>query len=761
MKKFTYLGVVLLASVLALAGCRRGRETSSSTEPTSSQTTSSSTSGSTTSGSSSSSSSSVPVQPEVKSVSVSPKTLSLAVNETSTLKATVTVQGDADKSVKWESSDPSVASVSSSGLVKGLKIGNATITCTSTFDTSKSATCSVSVANKGFLPELIDEGYTYYETWAKAESVVKSFIGSGSYSISAPYDVSKGAYVLTSPSTSTDIGYASVVVDGDQTIDYIDKLCLEDYHVWEELFWGIFPMTYAIDPTKTFEVDPSEYYDSNYEIAGMQLTFYKTSDLFYDETLTSNTDWTNAEKAEFAKVEGIEEIPFVKLGAHYEVAAYEYEVEGVYDVVFIEDYSLAWNALDNYGTTLLGAGYSYDAINDMYTKPVDGSSYLSQYVAISWGSSGNYIEVGTTVSTFNSFPSDLVNEFTSMVLGSEYTVPAPIGANATSFTYSETEYEEFGGLTAVVDGYSYSYDEFVAYKNLLIADGYSVNYLPEDDENYGQIEATKGRIALYAYYENDYDYETEIYSDESGTLYIAIYQGSGFENPGLYFSEKTANVGLNSTYQIMYTLYEIEGTVSFESADSGIASVSSTGLVTGLSEGTTTVTGRVEYNNVTYADTVVITVSSVQYFTKVESALGDYSGTYLLVYEKGGYAFNGATTTLDAAFNSFQVVIKDNQILASDDLIDAAVTIASNGSNTYSICAGESYIGNKSGSNKLQTSQSAADFKNKISVSAGVASIEAEDGTSLKFNTGNDQLRFRFYKSTAGGTADIALYRLV
>ena len=66
--------------------------------------------------------------------------------KTLTLKATITPSDLADKSVTWKSSNKKVATVSSSGKVKGVKVGTATITCTSNA-TGLKATCTVNVVN--------------------------------------------------------------------------------------------------------------------------------------------------------------------------------------------------------------------------------------------------------------------------------------------------------------------------------------------------------------------------------------------------------------------------------------------------------------------------------------------------------------------------------------------------------------------------------------------------------------------------------------
>ncbi|MGM9873846.1 MAG: endonuclease [Bacilli bacterium] len=90
--------------------------------------------------------------PAVESVSVSPSTLTLNLKNktTSTLTATVNVTNDASQEVSWKSSDTNVATVDSNGEVTAISVGSAKITATSTFDTSKSASCSVEVIESDF-----------------------------------------------------------------------------------------------------------------------------------------------------------------------------------------------------------------------------------------------------------------------------------------------------------------------------------------------------------------------------------------------------------------------------------------------------------------------------------------------------------------------------------------------------------------------------------------------------------------------------------
>ena len=80
----------------------------------------------------------------VSSVSLKKSSISLFTGETETLVAKVSPEDATNKSVIWSSSDSSIASVNSSGLVTAVVPGTAVITVM-TADGSKSATCTVTV----------------------------------------------------------------------------------------------------------------------------------------------------------------------------------------------------------------------------------------------------------------------------------------------------------------------------------------------------------------------------------------------------------------------------------------------------------------------------------------------------------------------------------------------------------------------------------------------------------------------------------------
>lgn len=86
------------------------------------------------------------IQP-VTGVSLNKKSVLIEAGEKYTLTPTVKPSNASDKSVKWSSSDKTIAKVSSSGVVTGVKSGTVTITC-KTVSGGYKAKCTVQVVKK-------------------------------------------------------------------------------------------------------------------------------------------------------------------------------------------------------------------------------------------------------------------------------------------------------------------------------------------------------------------------------------------------------------------------------------------------------------------------------------------------------------------------------------------------------------------------------------------------------------------------------------
>ena len=89
--------------------------------------------------------SSVKVVQNPESIKLSSEEITIAVGRTGSCKATVQPNDADNKKVVWSSSDESVATVNKTGQIKGISIGDCTITCTSEALNSVSASATVHI----------------------------------------------------------------------------------------------------------------------------------------------------------------------------------------------------------------------------------------------------------------------------------------------------------------------------------------------------------------------------------------------------------------------------------------------------------------------------------------------------------------------------------------------------------------------------------------------------------------------------------------
>lgn len=98
----------------------------------------------------------VKVVTPVSKVKLNASAKTLTVGQTAALKATVSPATASKKTVKWTTSDKNVATVTSKGVVKGLKAGTAVITATAADGSKKKASCKVTVQAASQTPETPD-----------------------------------------------------------------------------------------------------------------------------------------------------------------------------------------------------------------------------------------------------------------------------------------------------------------------------------------------------------------------------------------------------------------------------------------------------------------------------------------------------------------------------------------------------------------------------------------------------------------------------
>lgn len=137
----------------------------------------------------------------VTGVTLNRQNLALNVGKTGTLTATVAPSNATNKAVNWSSSNTGVATVSSTGVVKGIKAGTATITAR-TASGAKTATCKIQVGDyyisngsivTSFTGLANVDGWKYYKNGvfdASYTGMAKSTSGKWYYVKNGIYDTS-------------------------------------------------------------------------------------------------------------------------------------------------------------------------------------------------------------------------------------------------------------------------------------------------------------------------------------------------------------------------------------------------------------------------------------------------------------------------------------------------------------------------------------------------------------------------------------------
>lgn len=109
----------------------------------------------------------------VSKVTLNKKSLSLNKGESFTLKTTLSPKKPTNKKVTYKSSNASVATVSSKGVVKAVNAGTAKITVTAADGSGKSATCKVTVKEIGVTKVSLNETNLNLEPGATAKLTAK------------------------------------------------------------------------------------------------------------------------------------------------------------------------------------------------------------------------------------------------------------------------------------------------------------------------------------------------------------------------------------------------------------------------------------------------------------------------------------------------------------------------------------------------------------------------------------------------------------
>ena len=227
-----------------------------------------------------------------------------------------------------------------------------------------------------------------------------------------------------------------------------------------------------------------------------------------------------------------------------------------------------------------------------------------------------------------------------------------------------------------------------------------------------------------------------------------------------------ATMGASNTFPTLTNTLPVS--VTYESSNTSTATIAADGTITLVAPGTTTISAKFaggEIGGITYAAKTVTYALTVlkapatpteNVYVKVTETAGITDGEYLIVYEDGKVAFNGALETLDVASNTVEVTISDN-VVAGNTEIDAA-TFTIDAANGTILSASGKYIGGKtSADNGINVSVSA--LVNSLSIDGEGNAVIISNEKGLRYNKTAGQTRFRFFKDNGGTQEKIALYK--
>ena len=147
--------------------------------------------------------------------------------------------------------------------------------------------------------------------------------------------------------------------------------------------------------------------------------------------------------------------------------------------------------------------------------------------------------------------------------------------------------------------------------------------------------------------------------------------------------------------------------------------------------------------------------------TKVTAAPQDWSGEYLLVYEDGGFAFDGSLANPDAV-NDYKTVTLDNGKATAPAGI--SVTLEKVEGGYVMKTASGMYVYASSDKNMLSASankDTAAKHPITLSVLEDGSTDIVCENAHMRFNNASNQMRFRFYNSAKyTNQQPVALYTL-
>ena len=220
-------------------------------------------------------------------------------------------------------------------------------------------------------------------------------------------------------------------------------------------------------------------------------------------------------------------------------------------------------------------------------------------------------------------------------------------------------------------------------------------------------------------------------------------------------SSMTITKGSNSQINVGYTPLNVypRPTLSFASDNENAATVSSTGLVTGVNKGSAKITITATQGNIKKYGYCQVTVNEITSFNKITAVQSNWAGKYLIVSENDNVVFNSGASSIDSSENAKGVNISNNTIAANNDTLKALVEVEQVGSE-YRLKTSDGKYLTSSDKKILNTGDESSRVK-FVMASDGSVNITLATTKTMQYNPG---FGFRMYD--ANKYNKIYLYKL-
>ena len=222
---------------------------------------------------------------------------------------------------------------------------------------------------------------------------------------------------------------------------------------------------------------------------------------------------------------------------------------------------------------------------------------------------------------------------------------------------------------------------------------------------------------------------------------------------------------IGESKQLGAKVYGGDAVLEYISSDESIASVSSTGVVTGLGVGEAVITSLARIEGREYSASTKISVNPASIegrYRKLVAIPENIDGKYIIAY--GNLALDSSLIgdEMDKAFNTVEIELEGDYVIG--DTANCELEFKARGEGFDIITPGGYRIyATSNNDNTLKCSLAQPSATNKFSTEYGGVGIVSSAGAVLRFNSASNQMRFRYYNTQGGkdpGQQPITIYKL-